>query len=111
MGGCQIYAGYAAQNFQQQRFLSEAIKTKMMTGASAGGISSTATIGMIHLLVVPIGLTTVAGVIGGATASGALAAFEGGANDSGTSFGALGGIIIAGIAGYIEKCRAEPWRK
>jgi hypothetical protein len=84
----------------------------MVTGAISALVTSSCTLGLFHLLVTPVTATLYLGVAGGAFATGALSAFEGDKDsDSGTNFGAVSGLFLACIGGYVAKLGNEPWRK
>jgi hypothetical protein len=84
---------------------------KVVVGASAAACTSITTIGLFHLIVTPVSLTIGVATICAATASGALAAVEGGKEEGGSSFGAVCGIFFGAIGGYYAKSSKEPWRK
>ena len=96
----------------QRRHLSYQQQTKMLTGAGSAGMSATFTLSCCHLFLTPITLNVALGVVGGAIGTGALSAFEGGADqESGTGFGAVTGIFLACIGAYYCKVVNEPWRR
>lgn len=84
--------------------------SKITLGAGSAFVTSTATLGMFHLIVSPVSAGIAAATLVSATASGAFAAFEGGKEESGSSFGAVMGLVFGGIGGYYAKSCNEPWR-
>ena len=84
---------------------------KIVVGACAACATSFSTVGIFHLIVVPVSPFIALATIGAATASGALAAIEGGQDQGGSSFGAVVGLFFGAIGCHYAKTSKEPWRK
>lgn len=87
------------------------MQDKIITGSLAAALSSTTTLTLCHLFVVPLPLGIASSTFATATASGALCAFEGGEGDTGTNFGSVVGVFIGCIGAYYAKSSSEPWRQ
>jgi hypothetical protein len=102
------YVALPAASHSSMLVARRGVKTdKMLIGALGAFMSSTATIGLFHLLVIKVPLTMLAGTIGAATVSGLFAALEG---DAGASFGTVVGLFFGGIGCYFAKSANEPWK-
>ncbi|CCW61768.1 unnamed protein product [Phytomonas sp. EM1] len=92
--------------FQSQRCIAD----KILIGSCSSFLTSFSTLGLFHLLVVPLSSTIAMATLATATATGALCVIDGGSQD-GTTFGAIVGIFIGGLGGFYAKSKNEPWKK
>ncbi|CCW67933.1 unnamed protein product [Phytomonas sp. Hart1] len=86
------------------------VADKILVGSGASLLTACSTLGLFHLLVVPLTSAIAMASLATATATGALCVIDGGSQD-GTTFGAIVGAFIAGLGGFYAKSQNEPWKK